>query len=111
MSSLPLSYPERKGDPGYMNGTDSRPIPCQPRPAGRPKGLARLALIACRLRQVIEEMNFAQRRLMALRLSYDGQLDHPDAAPETYSEFVLRASGPLRREPTARQRSAGRAVR
>jgi hypothetical protein len=111
MSSLPLSDPESNGDPGYMNGTDSRPIPCQPRPAGRPKGFARLALIVCRLRQVIDEMNFAQRRMMARRLSYDGQLDRPDVPPETYAEFLLRASGPLRQEPSARQRSAGRAVR
>ena len=91
-----------------MNGTHPHPLPCQPRPAGHPKGPRQLA---CWLRRVIGEMNFAQQRLTALRMSYDSHLLHPEVGPETYAEFLIRASGPLRREPTARQRAAGRAIR
>ncbi|MBV9379218.1 MAG: hypothetical protein JOY82_22380 [Streptosporangiaceae bacterium] len=60
--------------------------------------------MARRLRQVIGDMNYAQQRLIARLLSYDLQLGQPDAAPATYAEFLLRTSGPLLREPSARER-------
>ncbi len=73
-----------------------------------PGGVLRLAR---RLTAAVAECNEAQRRLMYHRLSYDQYLTEPDAAPDTYADFLLRTSGPLHREPSARQRVAGRAVR
>jgi hypothetical protein len=67
--------------------------------------------VARRISQIISECNEAQRRLTYLRLSYDQYMTQPDTPPETFSEFMLRTSGPLRREPSARQRLAGRGVR
>ena len=67
--------------------------------------------VARRISQIISECNEAQRRLTSLRLSYDRYMTQPDTPPETFAEFMLRTSGPLRREPSARQRLAGRGVR
>jgi hypothetical protein len=64
-----------------------------------------------RICQIISECNEAQRRLAYRRFAYDPQLPEPDAAPDTYAEFRLRTSGPLRREPSAHQRLAGRGIR
>ena len=58
----------------------------------------------------VAECNEAQRRLSYRALSCDQHLTQPDVPPQTYAEFLLRTSGPLRREPSARQRVAGRAV-
>jgi len=86
MSLLPLSRAAPTSDDGHMN-------------------------VARRISQIIAECNEAQRRLTYLRLSYDQYLTEPDTPPETFSEFMLRTSGPLRREPSARHRQAGRAIR
>ena len=67
--------------------------------------------VARRISQIISECNEAQRRLTYLRLSYDQYLTKPDTPPATFAEFLLRTSGPLRREPSARQRLAGRTIR
>jgi len=70
-----------------------------------------LARVGRRLAAVVTECNEAQRRLSYRRLGYDQYLTEPDRPPGTYAEFLLRTSGPLRREPSARQRNTGRAVR
>jgi hypothetical protein len=67
--------------------------------------------VARRICQIISECNEAQRRLTYRRLSYDQYLTEPDTPPATFAEFMLRTSGPLRREPSARQRLDGRSVR
>jgi hypothetical protein len=64
-----------------------------------------------RISQIISECNEAQRHLTYRRLAYDPQPPEPDAAPDTFAEFLLRTSGPLRREPSARRRLAGRGIR
>lgn len=66
--------------------------------------------VARRISQIISECNAAQRTLTIRRLAYDSALPEPDAAPATYAEFLLRTSGPLFHEPSARQRLAGRPV-
>lgn len=88
-----------------MNGTNHVPLPRQPAPEGLPHKALR------RIREAFAEMNFAQRRAMELRLSFDRQITDPGQAPDTYQEFLLRTSGPLRREPSARRRLAGRRIR
>ena len=66
--------------------------------------------VARRIRQIISECNSAQRLLTIRRLAFDSTLPEPDKAPDTYAEFLLRTSGPLLHEPSARQRLAGHAV-
>lgn len=67
--------------------------------------------MARRISRIISECNEAQRLLTIRRLAIDRQLPEPDLAPATYGEFLLRTSGPLLHEPSARQRLAGRTVR
>jgi hypothetical protein len=66
--------------------------------------------IAMRLASGVVGLTMAQRRAMVLYLAWDRQLAEPDRPPETYREFLLRASGPLLHEPSARARRAGRLV-
>jgi hypothetical protein len=66
--------------------------------------------VARRISEIISECNAAQRLLTIRRLAYDLTLPRPDEAPDTYAEFLLRTSGPLLHEPSARQRLSGRAV-
>jgi hypothetical protein len=63
--------------------------------------------IAHKIAGVIEECWYAQRRLETLRTSPDRYSDRPNAAPDTYGEFMFRTSGPLMHEPSARQRRRG----
>jgi hypothetical protein len=70
-----------------------------------PRGLiSKIAAIAA-------ECSAAQRRMTALRLSPDRFAARPDAAPDTYAEFLFRTSGPLLREPSARARARRAALR
>jgi hypothetical protein len=63
-----------------------------------------LRCLGRRVRAVIAEANYAQRRATSLALAYDRYLPQPDVPPASYAEFLLRTSGPLRREPPAAQR-------
>jgi hypothetical protein len=49
-------------------------------------------------------MHEAQRRMFVARTAMDRYMVHPDAAPDTYAEFLARTSGALTREPSARAR-------
>lgn len=69
---------------------------------------AALARAASRAAGVLADCYRAQQRCMVLALAPDRQLDKPDQAPQTYAEFLFRTSGPLLREPAARDRSARR---
>jgi hypothetical protein len=60
---------------------------------------------------VVDDMNYATRLMSVRGVSYDQYLSQPNAAPETYEEFLVRSRGPRLREPTARARAAGRRVR
>jgi hypothetical protein len=55
------------------------------------------------LADVVRECNYAQRRLLELRLF--GRDD--DRAPDTYAEFLFRSRAALWREPSAGLREAG----
>ena len=70
----------------------------------RPPDSLRGARWAARaLADVVRECNYAQRRLLELRLfGRDG-----DRAPDTYAEFLFRSQAALWREPSARCREAG----
>ena len=79
-------------------------LPAQLR-LGRIRGLAR------RIGAVIAECAYAQRRMAELATAPDRYMLEPDAAPETYAEFLYRTSGVLRHEPTARTRNRAAAIR
>jgi hypothetical protein len=78
--------------------------PASPR-SGRSTLVAMLVRFARRVRDVIAECAQAQRRLAELNTSPDRYLLNPDAAPDTYAEFLYRTSGLLRHEAPARARS------
>jgi hypothetical protein len=58
---------------------------------------------------VFSEINWANKRMTALMLSYG--VGESDLAPDTYAEFLLRSRVTVFYEPAARRRSAGRQVR
>ena len=70
---------------------------------GRIRGLAR------RIGAVIAECAYAQRRMAELATAPDRYFFEPDAAPETYAEFLYRTSGVLQHEPSARARARSHA--
>jgi hypothetical protein len=57
---------------------------------------------------VFSEINWANKRMTALMLSYG--IVESDLAPDTYAEFLLRSRVTVFREPAARRRSAGHQV-
>jgi hypothetical protein len=63
---------------------------------------------ARRVADVIEECNYAQRRLYQLRLDPERYALDGDRAPGTYLEFVVRSSSSRTRwqEPSAGERTA-----
>lgn len=65
---------------------------------------------ARRLVRLMSELNYWQRRAAVMSMAPDRYLPHPHDAPDTYSEFLARTSGPLLREPSSRARLAGRQV-
>jgi hypothetical protein len=60
--------------------------------------------VAGKLADAVREMNEAQRLLMVLQTATDRYAANPDAAPDTYGEFLARTSGVLLHEPSARKR-------
>ena len=56
---------------------------------------------------VFSEINWANKRMTALMLSYGAE---PDLAPDTYAEFLLRSRITVFHEPSARRRGAGHQV-
>jgi hypothetical protein len=54
---------------------------------------------------VIRECNDAQRHMAAINSAPDRFITRPDTSPDTYAEFLFRASGRLLVEPSARARA------
>jgi hypothetical protein len=65
---------------------------------------------ARRVADVVAECNYAQSRLLQLRLSPDRYALDGDVAPVSYGEFLFRSSGLPWREPSAAERAAGAPV-
>jgi hypothetical protein len=63
-----------------------------------------------RARNLISEINYAQRLVAIRRLAVDSYLAEPDLPPQTYAEFLARTHGPMRHEPAAPERDAGRMI-
>jgi hypothetical protein len=60
---------------------------------------------------VVEECNYAQRRLYELRMDPERYALDNNQGPATYGEFLFRCFAPPPREPTATERAAGAQVR
>ena len=60
---------------------------------------------AGKLADAVHEMHEAQRLMLVLRTATDRYIQNPGAAPDTYDEFLVRTSGVLLHEPSARKRS------
>ena len=62
---------------------------------------------ARRASYVFNEINWANKRMTALMLSYGVECD---LAPDTYAEFLSRSRVTVFREPAARRRGAGHQI-
>jgi hypothetical protein len=51
-------------------------------------------------------MDYAQRLMTIRRLNTDSYMRHPNRAPDTYAEFLMRTRAPLQHEPPAAARGA-----
>jgi hypothetical protein len=60
---------------------------------------------AGKVADAVREMNEAQRLLLTLRTTMEQHVENRDEAPDTYAEFMVRTSGVLLREPSARNRA------
>jgi hypothetical protein len=67
----------------------------------------RLRRLASSIAAAIAEANEAQRRMTVLRTAQDRYLLKPDEPPDSYAEFLVRTSGVLLHEPSARNRNIG----
>jgi hypothetical protein len=77
--------------------------------APRPTSSARR--LFSRVAALIAECDYAQRRWVQLKLSPESYAMQPDRGPDSYAEFLYRASGSTWHEPSAREReSCGRGV-
>jgi len=85
MALLPLAGPRTEDNAGHM---DVRSY------------FSAIATVARRVQVTVGEMQYAADRARQLKLS-EGESDR---APDTYAEFLLRTSGTLMREPSARCR-------
>jgi hypothetical protein len=66
-----------------------------------------LGALARRIAAVVRECRDAQLRMAAISTATDRFVARPDAAPDTYAEFLFRTSGQLLHEPPARSRARG----
>jgi hypothetical protein len=74
---------------------------------GRSTALGQLRGFLRKIAGMIAECRYAQRRMSVLRTAPDRYAREPDAAPDTYAEFLYRTSGLLMHEPSARRRQRG----
>lgn len=58
-----------------------------------------------KLAGAVREMNEAQQLMLVRQTAMDRYVEHPDAAPDTYREFLARTSGVLLHEAPARKRA------
>jgi hypothetical protein len=59
---------------------------------------------AGKLADAVREMHEAQQLMLVLHTAAERYVENPDAAPDTYHEFLARTSGVLLHEAPARKR-------
>jgi hypothetical protein len=99
MALLPLAGGRRARHAVYMDAYSTS--------AAGPRA-SWIARFARQANYVFSEINWANKRMTALRLSYGVE---SDLAPDTYAEFLSRSRVTLFHEPAASRRSAGKQVR
>lgn len=67
-------------------------------------GISGLRRLAGKVAAAFRELDEVQRQALALRTAPDQYLRDPGQAPDSYAEFLMRTSGALLREPSARAR-------
>ena len=95
---LPLAGPRRAQYPEYMDAYSTSAA------GQRSSWIVRFARQAS---HVFSEINWANKRMTALMLSYGVE---SDLAPDSYAEFLFRSRVTVFHEPAARRRSAGHQV-
>ena len=70
-----------------------------------------LTRIVRRVGATLAEIDYAQRRLDAIRMNPDSYLTNADTGPRDYREFLFRTSGSLLHEPPAARRVRGQLTR
>lgn len=70
-----------------------------------------LTRIVRRVATTLADIDYAQRRLDAIRMNPDSYLIDADAGPRDYREFLFRTSGPLLHEPPAGRSAGGQLTR
>jgi hypothetical protein len=92
MALLPLADPPAAGLPIDMS-TNDRKSPA----------ISQVQRITRAVSDLFEEWNYAQKRVLELRLIGPD----PNCAPRTYGEFLARSPFALWREPSAKHRRTG----
>ena len=95
---LPLAGRRRSQYPEYMDAYSTSAA------GQRTSWIVRFARQAS---YVFSEINWANKRMTALMLSYGVE---SDLAPDSYAEFLFRSRVTVFHEPAARRRSAGHQV-
>jgi len=114
MTSLPLFGRARVSETGVMSSENSRStgsVSTGSVSSGRRSWPQLLRSVSLSIAAAVAECHRATRTMTQLRLAPDRYLPDSAQAPDDYAEFLFRTSGPLRHEPTARQRAAGRSLR
>lgn len=109
MTSLPLSGRARLSETEVMSSENSRSTGSVS--SGRRSWPQLLRSVSLSIAAAVAECHRATLTMTQLRLAPDRYMPHSAQAPDDYAEFLFRTSGPLRHEPTARQRAAGRSLR
>ena len=114
MTSLPLFGLARTFETEVMSSENSRPtgsISTGSLSPGRRSWPQLLRSVSHSIAAAVAECHRATGTMMQLRLAPDRYMPNSAQAPDDYAEFLFRTSGPLRHEPSARQRAAGRSLR
>ena len=109
MALLPLFRCPPMTEAGVMSSTNSPSTGS--RSSGRRSWPQLLRSVSLKVAEIVTECNRATRMMTELRLAPDRYVPDATQAPGDYAEFLFRTSGPLRHEPSARQRAAGRSLR
>ncbi len=70
-----------------------------------------LTRLVRRVAAMLADIDYAQRRLDAIRMNPDSYLTDANVGPRDYREFLFRTSGPLLHEPPAARRAGGQLTR
>src|ERR1035438_6192582 len=109
MTTLPLFGSTPMAETEVMSSTNSRSTGSVS--SGKRSWPQLIRSVSLTIAAAVAECHRANRIMMQRRLAPDRYLPDSGQAPDDYAEFLFRTSGPLRHDPSARQRAAGRSLR